>query len=131
MPDQDWGTTVKIETDEANPDHSLILGDIAALVIMIHIEAALDQNTEIDATTTWAVHNDLTQPTEAAATGLAVTLHAGHTADHPNIEALQVINPEITVDHIHDHPKGLQDMYLTNQIHIPAGQEVNHIPRRT
>ena len=28
MPDQVQGTTMKTETDKANPDHSLILGDI-------------------------------------------------------------------------------------------------------
>ena len=91
---------MKIETDEADPDHSLILGDITAQVITIHIEAALDQNTEIDATTTGTVHNDLTQPTEDAATDLAMTLHTGHIADHPNIQALQVIDPE---DHSRSH----------------------------
>ena len=64
------------------------------------------------------------------ATDLTVTLHTSHIADHPNIEALQVIDPEITGDHIHDHPIDLQDMNLTNQIHIPAGQE-DHIPRGT
>ena len=30
MPDQVQSTTVKIERDEADPDHSLILGDITA-----------------------------------------------------------------------------------------------------
>ena len=73
---------------------------------------------------------DLTQPTEDAATDLAVTLHTGHIADHPKIEALQVINSKIAVDHIHNHPIDLQDINLANQIHIPAGQEVNHILRR-
>ena len=83
-----------------------------------------------DTTTTGAVHDNLAQPTDDAVTNLTMTLHTGHIADHSNIEALQVINPEITVDHIHDHPVDLQNMYLTDQIHIPAGQEVNHIPKR-
>ena len=43
------------------------------------------------------------------------------TGDHPNIEALQVINPEITISHIQDHPTDLQGMNLTDQIHTPAG----------
>ena len=104
MPDQVQGTTVKIETDKANPDHSLILGDITVKVIPIHIEASLDCSTEIDATTTGAIHSDLIQPTEDAATDLAMTLHTGHITDHPNIKALQIIDPKITVDHIQNHP---------------------------
>ena len=121
---------MKTETDEANPDHSLILGDIRSQVFMNHIEATLDQNTDIDATTTGAVHDDLTQATQDTATNLAVTLHISHISDHPNIKTFQVINPEITVAHIHNHPID-QDMNLTNQIHIPAGQKAGHIPRRT
>ena len=98
---------------------------------MIHIEAALDHNTGIDTATTGAVHYDLIQPTEDTATDLAMKLHASHIADHPNTEAPRVIDPEIAVDHIHDHPIDLQDMNLTDQVHIPAGQEEDHIPRRT
>ena len=60
-----------------------------------------------------------------------MTHHIGHIADHPNIEALQVINPKIAVDCIHNHPTDLQDMNLTDQIHIPVGQEEDHIPKRT
>ena len=55
---------MKIEKDEADPDDSPIFADITTSIIAIHIEATLDHNTEIDATTTGAVHNDLTQPTE-------------------------------------------------------------------
>ena len=98
---------------------------------MIHIEATLDCNTGIDTDTTGAVHDSLTQPTEDTATDLTMTFHTCHITDHPNIKALQVINPEIAVDHIHDHFIDLQDMNLTDQIHIPAGQEEDHIPRRT
>ena len=83
---------MKIETNKADPHHSLILGDIAALIIAIHIEATLDCNTEIDTTTAGAVYDDLTQPTEDAATDHAITPHTSHITDHPNIKALQVIN---------------------------------------
>ena len=62
---------------------------------------------------------------------LAMTHHTGHTADHPNIEVLQVIDPKIAVHHICDHPTDLQGIDLANQIHTPAGQEEDHIPRRT
>ena len=121
---------MRIETDKANQDHSPILEDITAQVIAIHIKATLDHNTRIDKATTGAVHNNLIQPTEETTTNLTMTLHTSHIADHPNIKALQDINPEITLDHIHNHPVALQDMNLANQIHIPAGQE-DHIPRRT
>ena len=117
---------MKIETDKANPDHSLILGDITAGVIMTHIEASVDCNTETDAPTTGAVHDGLTQPTEDTATDLTLILHTSHITDHPNIKAPQFINLKITVDHIHDHPINLQDMNLTNQIPISAGQEEEH-----
>ena len=50
---------MRIETDEANPDHSPILEDITAWVITIHMEATLDHNTGIDIATTGAVHVDL------------------------------------------------------------------------
>ena len=121
MPDQVQETTMKIETGKANPDQSPTFKDITAQVIMICIEVALDHNTGIDAATTGADHDDLTQPTEDIATDLAMTHHTGHITDHPNIEALQVINLETAVDHIHDHPTDLQGMNLTNQIHTSAG----------
>ena len=54
MPDQVWGTTMMIETGEANPDHSPTFKDITAQVIVNHIEATLDQNSRIDATWTGA-----------------------------------------------------------------------------
>ena len=130
MPDQDWDTSIKIETGKANPDHSPTFEDIAAQVITIHIETTLDHNTRIDTTTTGATHDDLTQPTEETATDLAMAHCTGHIANHTNIIALQVINPEITVDPIHNHPTDLQGMMLTDQIHTPAGWEEGHIQER-
>ena len=59
---------MKIETGEADPDHSLTFKDIAAPAIMTHIEAPLDFKTEIDAVITEAAHNNLTQPTEGTVT---------------------------------------------------------------
>ena len=112
---------MKIETGKADPDHSHSFEDITTQVITVHIEATLDHNTRTDVTTAGAAHNDLTQPTEDAATDLTMTHHTDHIADHPHIEVLQVIGPEITVYHINDHPTDLQDMNLTNQIHISSG----------
>ena len=97
---------------------------------MIPIEAALYHNTGIDAATTGADHDDLTPPIEATATDLAMTHHIDYITDHPCIEALQVIDPEITVGHIHNHPTYLQDMNHVDQALNPAEQEENHIPRR-
>ena len=111
---------MKIETGYANPDHSPTFKDIAAQVIVICIEATLDHDTWIDAATTGATHDDLTQPTEDTATDLAMTHHIIHITDHPNIKALQVINPEVAVYHICDHPTNLQGMNLTDQIHTQA-----------
>ena len=79
------------QTGEANPDHSPTIKDIAAWVI---IEATLDHNTGIDAPTTEAAHDDLTQPTEDTATDLTVTHCTCHITDPPNIEALWATNPE-------------------------------------
>ena len=93
MLDQVWGTTVKIEKCEANPDHSPTSKDFTAWVIMICIEAALDHNIGIDTTTTGPAHDELTQPTEETATDLTMTHHTGHIAYHPDIKALQIINP--------------------------------------
>ena len=117
---------MKLGTGETDPDYTLTFEDIAAPAIAICIEAALDCNTEIDAAITEAAHNDLTQPTEGTATDLT-----NHITNLPNIEGLLVINPEIIIGHIHDHPIGLQDMNHIDQVHNPAEQGKNHIPRRT
>ena len=120
-----------IETDQADLDHGLTFDDITAQVIMIPIEAALDHNSGIDAATTGAAHDNLTPPIEAIAIDLAMTYLIDHIADHSYMEALKVISPEITVGHIHNHPTDLQGMNHVDQVHNPAGQEENHIPRRT
>ena len=121
-----------IDTDKIDPDHILTTESITAQVIIIPIEATLDHNTRIDATTTGAVHNNRTQPIGATAIDLAMTHHIDHIADHPCIEALQGINSEITVDHIHDHPIDVQNMNLTDQIHTQQDKKKkDHILRRT
>ena len=106
MPDQVWGKTMMIETGEADPDHSLTFEDTAAQIIMIPIETALDHNTGADAATIGVAHDDLTQSTDATATtiDLTTTYNIDHISVLHNIKALQVIDPEITVGHIHNHP---------------------------
>ena len=112
---------MKIETGKANPDHRSTVKDIAAQVIGICIEAILDHNTRIDIATTGAAHDYLTQLTEDTVTELAMTHHTGNIANHPNIEALQVINPEIAVGHIPSYPTDLQGINHADQIYTPAG----------
>ena len=75
---------------------------------MILTEATQGHNTGIYAATTGAVHDDCTPPKEATAIDLTVTHHIDHIADLPPIEVLHLINPEITVDHTHNHPTNLQ-----------------------
>ena len=72
--------------------HSPTTEDITAWVFTIHIEAALDHNTEIDAATTEVAHDNLTQPAGDTATDLTVTHYTGHIEDHPRITALWVID---------------------------------------
>ena len=100
-------------------------------VIAIHIKTTLDHNTEIETTTTGAVYDDLTQPTEDAATDLTMTHHTNYIADHPNIKAPQVIDPGITLGNIHKHPTDPDGMDCADQLHTPAGWEEDHILRRT
>ena len=59
-----------------------------------------------------------------------MTHHIGHFTDHPQIDALWIIVPEITVGHIHNHPTNVQGMNHIDQVYIPSGQEEVHILRR-
>ena len=87
---------------------------------MVAIEAALDHNTGIDAVTTGAAHDDISLPIEATVIDLTTTQHIDHIADHPHIEALQGIDPGITVGHIHHHPTDLQGMNHVDQVLNPV-----------
>ena len=88
MPDQGQGTIMKIKPGKSDPDHSPTIKHITAQVITIYREATLDYNTGIDAATTGAAHDDLTQPTEDIAADITMTHLSIHIADHPNIKAL-------------------------------------------
>ena len=131
MPDQVQDTAMKTETGKANPDHNLIFEEITAWVILIPTEAALDHNTGIDMASTGAVHNNHAPPIGPTAIDLTMTHHIDHIADHPHIEVLQLINPEIAVGHIHDHPTDLQSRMHIDQVHTPADHVEDHTPRRT
>ena len=58
-----------------------------------------------------------------------MTHHTDHIADHPNIKAHKVIDQEITVGHIHEHPTDPQGMNCADQVHTPAGQKEGYILR--
>ena len=77
-------------------------------------EAAQGHSTVIDAATTGAAHSDHAPPIEATAINLAMTHHIDLIADHPHIEVLQLINPEIGVGYTQDHPTDLQDRTCTD-----------------
>ena len=98
---------------------------------MICTEAALDHNTGIDAATTEAAHDNLTQPTEDTATDPTETHCTDYIADHPHLTTSQVTDPKILVGHIHDHPTDLQGMNHADEILTPAEQEGGYTPRRT
>ena len=131
MLDQVQDTTMKTETGKADPDHNLIFKDIAAQVIITHTEAPQGHNTRINAATTAAAHKNHSPPIEATAIDPIMTHYINHIAVHPQIEVLQLTNPEITVDHIHDHPTDLHGKTHTYQVHILADHEENHTSRRT
>ena len=107
MPDLLQDTTVKKETGKGNQDHNLLFKKITAQVVTILTEATQGHNTRIDAATTGAAHDDCTPPIEATAIDLTMTHHIDLIADHPHINILQLINPEIAVGHTHDHPTDL------------------------
>ena len=130
MPDQVWGTAMKIKTGKASADQSPTMEDIAAWVIVIHTEAILDHNTVIDVATTEGAHNDLTQPIKDTATNVAMTHHTSHITDCLHLTAVWVINPEITIGHTHDHLTDLQGTNHEDQIHTLLGWDEGHIPRR-
>ena len=119
------------DRDKDDPDHIFTTEIIAAQVTAIPIEATPDHNTGVDAATTGAAHDNLTPPIVATPIDLATKHHTDHLAGQAHIEALQVINPKITVGHIHNYPTDLQGMNYVDQVHRPVGQEENHIPRRT
>ena len=79
---------MKIKTGKTDPNHSLTTKDIAAQIIVIHIEAALDHNTGIDAPTTDAAHDNLTQPKEDTARSHCDTLHWSHHRSSTHLSSL-------------------------------------------
>ena len=54
-----------------------------AKAIVIHTEATLDHNTEIDAAISQVAHDGLGQPTEDTTADITMTHCTGHVTDHP------------------------------------------------
>ena len=125
--------TPLLRKKQVKPNHVTISfsENITAQVIAIFTEAAQGHNTGIDAATIGAAHNDCIPPIEATTIDPAVTCHINHITDRSHIEVLQLINPEITVDHTHDHATNLQGRTNTDHIHIPADHEESHTSRRS
>ena len=121
---------MKIETGKADPDQLHYQRHHSSHNCDSH-RGHSRYNTGIDAATTEAAHDNLAQPTENTATDLTMVHHTSHIANLLHIAALWVINPEITVGHIHNHPTVCQGMNCIDQVHIPVGQEEGHILRRT
>ena len=130
-PGQAQDTTVKTGTGRVIPDHNHIFTDIAAQVIMTHIEATPGHNTGIIATTPEVAHNAHAPHTEITAIDPAMAHHTNPTTDHPCIEVPQPTTPEIEVDPVHIHSTNPPGEIHTGHIHIPADHEANHTTRRT
>ena len=98
---------------------------------MIYTEATQGHNTGINAATTGAAHNDHIPPIEATAIDPTFTHHIEHITDHPHIEVIELTNPEIAVNHAHDHPTNLQGRTGTDEIHILGDHKEKRTSRRT
>ena len=92
---------MKKETGKANPDHNLIFKNITAQVVMILAEATQGHNIRTDAATTGAAPDNCNPAIEVTAIELATTHYINLITDHPQIEVLQLITPEIAVVHTH------------------------------
>ena len=123
--------TVKTRTGKVIPGHNHIFTDIAAQVVMTHIEATPGHNTGIIATTPEVAHNAHIPHTETTAIDPAVTHHTDPTTDHPHTEVPHPTTPEIEVDPPHVHPTNPPGEICTSLIHIPADHAANHTTRRT
>ena len=118
-------------TGKVIPGHNHIFTDIAAQVIMTHIDPTPDHDTGIIATTPGVAHGAHIPHTEITAINLTVTHHIDPTTDHPHTKVPQPTTPEIKVDPIHILPTNPQDEIHTGHIHIPADHEASHTTRRT
>ena len=78
-----------------------------------------------------AVQYDHTPPTEATTIDCTTPHHINHIRDHPDIEVLQLTNPEVAVDHAHNLPTDLQGRPHTDQVHFQVDHEENHTSKRT
>ena len=97
---------------------------------MILAKTTQGHNTGIDAATIGAAQNDHTPTIEATTIDPTMTHHIDHLADYPHIEVLKLNNPEITVDHTHNHPTNLQGRTHIDLVHIPAVCKENHTSKR-
>ena len=122
---------MKTGTCKVIPGHNHIFTDIAAQVIMTHIEATPGHNTGTTATTQEVAPDAHIPHTEITAINPTMTHHINPTADHPHTEVPWPTTPEIKVDPTHVHPTFPLGEIYTGLIHIPADHEAIHTTRRT
>ena len=131
MPGQPPDTSVKTGTGKVIPGHNHIFTDIAAQVIMTHIEATPGQDTDIIATTRGVACNTQVPHTGVTAINPTTTYHIDPTADNLCKEVPHHTTPEIEVDHVHIHPTKPHDEIHIGHAHTPIDQEANLITRGT
>ena len=128
MPGQDQDTNMKTGTDKVIPSHNNIFIDIAAQVVMTHIEVTPGHDTGIITTTpevACAPHTEITAIDPTA------TYHIAPTTDHSHTEVPQPTTPKLEVDSIHILPTNPPGEICIGHIHIPADHEANNTTRRT
>ena len=106
-----------------DPDHTIILANLEANIIMTCTEATLGHTTRKAKDATGVTHDALILPTLLTNTILATT---HHTADHLHTEALQH-TPGTAVDHALNQPTDLPERICIDPPCIPAHHEAKHI----
>ena len=130
MPDPVPDTAMRTWTGKVIQGLSNKFTDTAGQVIMIPVEAILDNDIGIIATITGVAHDAPIPHTVVIAIDLTVTLHIVHTVDYPCTEAHHT-TPEIETCHVHDHPTNSQDEIHIGHTGTPVDHEVHYITRRS
>ena len=123
--------TLKTGRGEVVPGHNHISTDIAAQVIMTHIEAMPGHDTGIIATSPGVAHDTPVPYTGVTTIDPAGTHHIDPTTDHSHAEVHHPTTPEIEADPAHIHPTNPPVEIHIGHTHIPADHKANHITRRT
>ena len=117
-------------TGEVVPGHSHVSTGTTAQVVMIHIEATLDHDIGIIATTPGVAHDAQIPHTGVTAIDPTMTYNIYPTADHLCTET-QHTTPEIEATHVHIQPTNPLDKIQIGHTHTPVDCKASHITRRT